>query len=114
MNFNEYTEFVISMMSDASMKDDDSKMLTAALGLAGEAGEFVDIIKKIKFQGLDKSKNLIDELGDIMFYLTFAISQVADTNIEHIMEENCKKLKKRYRDGFSVSEFAEKEKLKTK
>lgn len=74
--------------------------LNAALGIAGEAGEVADIIKKHFFQGheLDKNK-IVEELGDVMFYIAF-MCNLLGVEMEDVAIENVKKLLKRYPDGF--------------
>jgi len=80
--------------------DTDELLLNGVMGLCGEAGECIDLIKKTRFQGheLDRDK-IKKELGDVAWYLAvaswaagFPLSDVFDTNIE--------KLKARYPDGF--------------
>ena len=80
----------------------DGKILNAALGLAGEAGEFADHIKKYQFQGHDLDReHLIKELGDIIWYVAQAAVGLETTNDE-IMERNIAKLKARYPHGFEA------------
>lgn len=80
----------------------EGKILNAALGLAGEAGEFADHIKKYQFQGHDLDKDhLIKELGDILWYVAQAAVGL-ETTIDEIMERNINKLKARYPDGFEA------------
>lgn len=74
-------------------------MLThAALGIAGEAGELVDAIKKHVIYGkaLDLA-NVREEIGDIRFYIE-ALCNVLDLNDQTIIQENINKLAKRYKD----------------
>ena len=80
-----------------------SRLLTAALGLNGEAAEFSELIKKCIFQGKeydDTTKNkLKDELSDVMWYIAQGCIAL-DTNIEELMDINMAKLKDRYPTGF--------------
>ena len=75
---------------------------TAATGMSAESGEFMEIIKKIKFQGKPLTEesvyHLKRELGDIMFY-AFCAMQALDTNMEEIINMNVDKLKSRYPGG---------------
>lgn len=73
-----------------------------ALGLAGEAGECADYVKKALWHsaGLDMVK-LANELGDVMWYLA-AICTLAGLDLSEIMAANITKLKVRYPNGFSV------------
>ena len=78
------------------------ELLNGALGLTGEAGEVADLIKKHIFHGHDLTpEELVKELGDVCWYLAL-ISHACGISIEHIMNENVEKLRKRYPDGFSV------------
>jgi len=72
-----------------------------ALGLAGEAGEVADIIKKGVFHqhGIDREK-LIKELGDVAWYLA-AICTKFNIALEDVLIVNLDKLNKRYPDGYS-------------
>lgn len=73
----------------------------AGLGLAGEAGEAADIIKKHLFQGheLDKDE-LITELGDVCWYVALA-AELIGADMETVLFRNIEKLKRRYPEGFS-------------
>jgi len=76
-------------------------MLTeAAMGLAGESGECVDIVKKVQFQNhiLD-AEHLIEELGDVLWYIAEAATAIG-CDLDYIMEINIEKLKRRYPNGF--------------
>lgn len=76
-------------------------LLNSSMGLAGEAGEFIDAVKKHLFQGhpLDSSK-LVNELGDILFYAELAaIALNIDTKT--VIQRNMHKLRTRYPDGFT-------------
>lgn len=72
-----------------------------ALGLAGEAGEVVDLIKKGIYhqQGIDRDK-VKKELGDVLWYLS-ALCKQFDFTLEEVMETNIEKLKARFPDGYS-------------
>ena len=114
----DYIDFVNSVTSDPSKNQIDfvdalmimeeqgavpSRLLTAALGLNGEASEFSELIKKCIFQGKeydDTTKNkLKDELSDVMWYIAQGCIAL-DTNIEELMDINMAKLKDRYPTGF--------------
>lgn len=78
------------------------QILNAALGLAGEAGEVTDIVKKWKFQGhLLDPKDIAKELGDICWYIAL-MSESIGLSFNEILEMNIEKLKKRYPEGFSA------------
>ena len=81
---------------------DTCKLLTAALGLSAESGEFTEVVKKIVFQGkpvnADNLYHMKRELGDIMWYVAQACMTL-DTTIDEIIEMNVEKLEKRYPGG---------------
>lgn len=83
------------------------RLLNAVVGLSGESGEVLDLVKKWLFHGtpLDYSK-LQNELGDCRFYLELALS-VLNKTIEEIEMLNSAKLRKRYPNGFSEKAAAE-------
>ena len=74
------------------------------LGIAGEAGEVADYLKKVIYHGhpMDRDK-LIKELGDVQWYIAIAASE-ADVSLSDIMEANIEKLRKRYPQGFSTAD----------
>ena len=78
------------------------RLLTAAVGMSAEAGEFTEIVKKIVFQGKPvNEENLFHmkrELGDIMWYVAQACMGL-NTSIDEIIEMNVEKLEKRYPGG---------------
>lgn len=77
------------------------------LGLAGETGELLELIKKRDHHGKPVSKNRIkDESGDLLFYLIgFLIEE--DLSIEEVMDFNAEKLKVRYPLGFRKGDRTE-------
>ena len=79
------------------------------MGLCGEAGEAIDIVKKHLAQGheLDR-EHLIKELGDIAWYLAETATAL-DVSLEEVLQGNIKKLKKRYPEGFSVQDSMERD-----
>ena len=78
------------------------KLLTAALGLAAESGEFTEVVKKIILQGKpyneDNVFHMKRELGDICWYIAQACMAL-DTSFDEIIEMNVDKLKARYPGG---------------
>ena len=78
------------------------RLLTAAVGLSAEGGEFMEIVKKMVFQGKpwndDNREHLIIELGDAMWYVMQACSAL-DVSLEDVVAKNVEKLKKRYPGG---------------
>lgn len=77
-----------------------SKLVNGVMGLNGESGECIDIVKKAEFQGhnLDTDK-LIDELGDVLWYIA-EICTALNVDMSEVAEKNIEKLKQRYPDGF--------------
>ena len=119
--FNTYTDFVTKVTSDPSLNLEDlnarfaeienesnvktPRLLTAALGLGSETGEFVEIVKKMFLQGKPASDENIfhmkRELGDIMWYWVTACASLGLDPFE-VITENQKKLEARYGEQFEV------------
>lgn len=100
MTLNEYQ----ALAQRTSRKDisADAHLFNGILGLAGESGECADLMKKHYYQ--DERNiycDLIDELGDVMWYVAEAASALSVT-LESIAQHNVDKLKKRYPDGFNA------------
>jgi len=78
------------------------RLLTAALGICAEGGEFTEVVKKMTFQGKPLNEENIfhmkRELGDIMWYVAQACMAL-DTSFDEIIEMNVEKLKARYPGG---------------
>ena len=78
------------------------RLLTAAVGISAEGGEFMEIVKKMVFQGKpwndDNREHLIIELGDVMWYVMQACMSL-DVSLDEVVEGNVDKLKKRYPGG---------------
>lgn len=98
MNFEEYQE---EMKRTASQfKITNENLCLGAMGIAGEAGEVADYIKKVVFHSHELSKEkLAEELGDVMWYLAY-LSEVIGYSLGEIADMNSKKLRKRYPDGW--------------
>lgn len=81
------------------------RLITAALGICAEGGEFTEVVKKCVFQGKPMDDHTIfhmkRELGDIMWYISQACIAL-DTSIEDIIYMNIEKLEARYPDGFEA------------
>ena len=119
--FSTYTDFVTKVTSDPSLNLEDlnarfteienesniktPRLLTAALGLGSETGEFVEIVKKMFLQGKPASDENIfhmkRELGDIMWYWVTACAALCLDPFE-VITENQKKLEARYGEQFEV------------
>ena len=78
------------------------RLLTAAVGINAEGGEFMEIVKKMVFQGKpwtdDNREHLIIELGDVMWYVMQACMAL-DVTLDEVIAGNVEKLKKRYPGG---------------
>ena len=121
--FNTYCDFVTKVTSDPSLdiealkasleatqdnsEIDVPRLMTAALGLSSEGGEFVEIVKKIFLQGKPANQDNIfhmkRELGDIMWYWVTACMSLSLDPVEVILE-NQKKLEARYGKQFTIDQ----------
>jgi|TARA_B100000085_G_scaffold220702_1_gene205566 NTP pyrophosphatase (non-canonical NTP hydrolase) len=117
VNFERYQEFVSAVTSDASTNFVDfadrigdldrqganiERLLTSGVGINAEGGEFLEIIKKMVFQGKpwneDNREHLIIELGDILWYVAQA-TMALGISFDEVIATNVKKLEKRYPGG---------------
>ena len=102
MTVNEYQKLAMTTLNpELSQKD---VLINSVMGLCGESGEAIDIVKKWLAHGheLDKT-HLIKELGDIAWYLAEAATAL-DVSLEEIFRANIDKLKKRYPEGFTSAD----------
>jgi NTP pyrophosphatase (non-canonical NTP hydrolase) len=123
-NFDNYKRFVNTVTSIQS-KDSDAfiyrlqelggdiaiqRLLTASVGISAESGEFMEIVKKMIFQGKpcneDNLEHLKIELGDIMWYVAQACMAL-EVDMEDVLTTNIKKLEKRYPDGHFAEFYSE-------
>ena len=102
---------LLTRMNKLELEDDCNlpQLLTAALGLTAESGEFSEVVKKIILQGKpyneDNVFHMKRELGDICWYIAQACMAL-DTTFDEIIEMNVDKLKKRYPAGeFNVNQY---------
>ena len=117
IDFEKYEKFVDGVTSDASKDFVDladrlveldrkganiERLLTAGVGINAEGGEFLEIIKKMVFQGKpwtqDNKKHLIIELGDLLWYVAQA-TQALEISFDDVIAANVKKLESRYPGG---------------
>ena len=86
------------------------RLLTAAVGMSAEGGEFLEIVKKIIFQGKpyneDNVRHLKIELGDILWYVAQACMAL-DISLDEITDMNIDKLSKRFPDGHFSEYYSE-------
>lgn len=98
----DYAAFLSRLTELETLDCDVPRLLTAAVGMGAEAGEFTEIVKKVIFQGKPYSQDNIEhlkiELGDILWYAAQACMAL-DVTFEEIMERNYKKLSARYPEG---------------
>ena len=100
MDANEYQKRAKKTLNPALEKKD--VLINSVMGLCGESGEAIDIVKKWLAQGhaLDK-EHLAKELGDIAWYLAEAATAL-DLSLGDILQANLDKLEKRYPNGFET------------
>ena len=117
IDFDKYLLFVDGVTSDSSKNFVDladrlgeldreganiERLTTSGVGLAAESGEFLEIVKKMVFQGKPWSdanrEHLLIELGDVMWYVANACIAL-EVDFEEVIEMNVKKLEKRYPGG---------------
>ena len=101
MDFNTYQKAAFR----TAKQDQDylDQLNNAALGLAGESGEFCDLLKKVTYQDKPADVNHFKkELGDILWYIALATTAL-ETDLSDIAETNIAKLKARYPDGFDAN-----------
>ena len=117
VDLDKYANFVDAVTSDPS-KDYESfisslnlldkqganinRLTTAAVGISAEGGEFMEIVKKMVFQGkpwnADNREHLIIELGDVLWYVAQACMAL-EVSFDDVVAGNVEKLKKRYPGG---------------
>ena len=102
MTLNEYQKEAMRTVSGIVEINSENLMLQGAMGLNGEAGEVIDILKKYMFQGHDLDKyHVAKECGDCLWYLAI-LAKGAGYTLDEIAEMNKAKLRKRYPDGFEA------------
>ena len=123
-SFDKYTQFVNSVTSTPSQDADAfiyrlqelggdvavQRLLTAAVGISAEGGEFMEIVKKMIFQGKPASEDNIEhlkiELGDVLWYVAQACMAL-NISFEEVADMNIKKLEKRYPEGHFAEFYSE-------
>lgn len=106
MDANEYQRLAgrtLIAEPDAQYTTFELMLAWNAIGLAGEAGEVADTVKKAVFHRhpLDRHE-LIKELGDVLWYVAALCSKL-DVPMNEVMALNIEKLRKRYPDGYSAA-----------
>jgi NTP pyrophosphatase (non-canonical NTP hydrolase) len=122
-NINDYAKFVDSTTSMESTNNSAfqvrvnqlgqlapdigwSRLMTSAIGMLAESGEFTEIMKKVLFQGREWNEenrfHMKRELGDVLWYWVQGCIALGYSP-EEVMEENIKKLELRYPNGFDIA-----------
>ena len=102
MTINEYQTEALRTEAGMNHPNNDEILLNGVMGLAGESGECVDMMKKHLFQGheLDK-EHMAKELGDVAWYIALS-AYAMGYDLETILQMNVDKLRKRYPNGFEA------------
>lgn len=101
MEANEYQRLAMTTLNPELSKRD--VLINSVMGLCGEAGEAIDIVKKWMAHGHELDRDhLAKELGDIAWYLAEAATAL-DLSLDDILQANIEKLKKRYPQGFDTA-----------
>ncbi len=99
LTMNDYQK--LAERTSGAGKDGERRQIIAALGLAGEAGEFANMIKKLTAHGHPITKEaLAEELGDVLWYLAEAAT-ASGLTLNKVAQMNVDKLRARYPEGFS-------------
>lgn len=99
MEANKYQELAMKTLNPNLNKKE--VLINSVMGLCGESGEAIDLVKKHLAQGhpLDVNK-MIEELGDVAWYLAEAATAL-NVSLDEILNKNIEKLSNRYPDGFN-------------
>ena len=105
---SKYTGDLVMRLTTLQTQNKDiawSRLMTSAIGMLAESGEFAEIMKKILFQGKvmneDNRFHMKRELGDVLWYWVQGCIALG-YNPEDVMRENITKLEKRYPNGFEI------------
>ena len=100
MTANEYQEKAMATLNPALSRKD--VLINSVMGLCGESGEAIDLVKKWLAQGHELDKvHLAKELGDVAWYLAEAATAL-DLDLDDILQQNLDKLAARYPEGFDA------------
>ena len=98
----DYQSFIASLELLDKQGSNINRLTTAAVGISAEGGEFMEIVKKMVFQGkpwnADNREHLIIELGDVLWYVAQACMAL-EVSFDDVVAGNVEKLKKRYPGG---------------
>lgn len=102
MEADSYQELALRTLNPSLSQHDI--LINGVMGLCGEAGEAIDIVKKHLAQGHELDRDaLIDELGDIAWYLAES-AHALDCTLSEVLSRNINKLRQRYPEGFSTEQ----------
>ena len=105
MTPNEYQRNAMRTASGISTSCPENLLLQGVMGMSGESGEALDIVKKIMFQGHELNEatkeHLIRELGDVLWYVA-TTAEALDVPLETVMQVNVDKLRARYPMAFDT------------
>lgn len=107
MRINEYQTLAMRTLNPALEKKD--VLINGVMGLCGESGEVIDLVKKHLSQGhpLDREK-MVKELGDVAWYLA-ETAYALDVPLEDVLAGNIEKLRSRYPEGFNAEKSINRE-----
>ena len=102
MEINEYQKEAMKSLNPSL--NNDEVLLNGVMGLCGESGEVIDILKKHLSQGHELNRDkMIEELGDVAWYLA-ETAYALGVDLDTVLRKNLDKLKKRYPEGFSITD----------
>ncbi len=102
MEINEYQKEAMKSLNPSL--NNDEVLLNGVMGLCGESGEVIDILKKHLSQGHELNRDkMIEELGDVAWYLA-ETAYALGVDLDTVLRKNLDKLKRRYPEGFSVTD----------
>ena len=105
MTPNEYQRNAMRTASGISTSCPENLLLQGVMGMSGESGEALDIVKKVMFQGHELNEatkeHLIRELGDVLWYVA-TTAEALNVPLETVMQTNIDKLRARYPKRFDA------------
>ena len=109
LRFESNTE-IFQREARRSLRDDlpyEAMCSNMCMGLAGEIGEVIDIMKKHIYQGKELDiTDVIEEVGDVLWYIA-NFCNINNITMDECMESNIKKLRKRFPNGFTIKDANE-------
>jgi len=101
MNLKEYQDFCKATAK--KFETPEKEIMTWGLGITGEAGDIAGCIKKTFIHENNQIAGIKENVGDMLWYAAM-ICNFFSWNLEEVLNENAEKLKKRYPEGFSISD----------